>query len=359
MKKILFAFAAFAALLSSCRPAVDDFPQVYAHRGCHLDGLIPENSLSGIAMAARFGYPAIEMDVKYTLDSVLVIMHDGTINRTMRLADGYAPIPEPVRVSETSFQELRTKYVLASEDPSLREPIPTLVDMLAACKRCGIHPVLHSHIDLSYKVAQELMGDDWTCFSSLPENVAFARSFSQCKVLLDPGRKPAAECVEMLRPLGGWLGMSTMKYDMLDSAYIAVMHEAGMHTQSSIFPVPHDADAIRDKADIILSDFCWLQTEGRTPMMEKKARRVAVKAGGNYGFSCPEELEYGAIVLEFRFAGEGQVTVDGEAVYPISSETEQSFLVGYRSLRTAPSFDVKAGDKGLVLKGLRARFYRI
>ena len=359
MKKILILFAALAALLSACRPAADEFPQVYAHRGCHLDGLVPENSLSGIAMAARFGYPAIEMDVKYTLDSVLVIMHDGTINRTMRLADGYAPIPEPVRVSETTFEELRTKYVLASENPSLRESIPTLVDMLATCKSCGIHPVLHSHIDASYVVAQEMMGDDWTCFSSLPENVSYARSFSQCRILLDPDRASAAECVEMLRPLGGWCGMSTMKYGMLDADYIATMHAAGMHTQSSIFPVPHDADAIRDGADVILSDFCWLQTEGRTPMLEKKARKVTVGAGETYGVTCPEELEYGALVLQFTFIGEGEVTVDGKAVYPVSSETEQTFLVGRRSLRLAPSFEVKAGEKGLTLKGLRARFYRI
>ena len=359
MRKILFAFAALAALLTACRPAADEFPQVYAHRGCHLDGLIPENSVAGIETAARFGYPAIEMDVRYTLDSVMVIMHDGTVNRTMRLADGYAEIPEPVRVSDTPFEELRTKYVLASENPSLRTPIPTLVEMLDACKRWGIHPVLHSQVKASYDLAQEMMGDDWTCFTHQFYRIAYARSFSQCKVLWDPDRTPAPETVEKLKPLGGCLGMSTMKYDMLDSAYIATLHAAGMHTQSSIFPVPHDADAIRDGADIILSDFCWLQTEGRTPMLEKKARRVALAAGESYGFCCPEQLEYGAIVLEFLFEGEGSLTVDGVAEYPLSSETEQTFTVGRRSLRTAPSFELKAGDKGLKLKGLRARIYRI
>ena len=86
MRKIVFALALAAAFVAGCRPAADEFPQVTAHRGCHLDGLIPENSVAGIEMAARFGYPAIELDVKYTVDSVLVIMHDGTINRTMRNA---------------------------------------------------------------------------------------------------------------------------------------------------------------------------------------------------------------------------------------------------------------------------------
>ena len=359
MRKILFTFAALAALLSACRPAADEFPQVYAPRGCHLDGLIPENSVAGIETAARFGYPAIEMDVKYTLDSVLVIMHDGTINRTMRLADGYAEIPEPVRVSDTPFDELRTKYVLASENPSLREPIPTLVEMLEACKRCGIHPVLHSQVKASYELAQQMMGDDWTCFTHKFDKVAYARSFSQCRILWDPDRTPAAECVELLKPLGGNLGMSTMKYDMLDAAYIATLHGAGMHTQSSIFPTPHEADAIRDGADIILSDFCWFQTAGRAPILRKQVRKLGLGGGETFSCVCPEILEYGASVLEFSFCGEGEMLVNGQRRYPLSATGDTPVVLGFRSLRTAPSFEIKAGEGGLAVKGLRVRFYRI
>ena len=361
MKKILYVLALVAALASCARPQADSFPQVTAHRGCHLEGLIPENSIAGVEMAARFGYPAIEMDVKYTLDSVLVIMHDGTVNRTMRLAEGYAEIPEPVRVTESLFDDLRTKYVLASDDPSQRQPIPTLVEMLEACKRCGIHPVLHSHINDSYDVAQEMMGDGWTCFTSSLENVAYARTFSHCDVLFDPGRVPASNCVAKLQPYGERCGMSTMKYDMLDAGYISTMHAAGMNTQSSIFPAPHEADAIRDKADIILSDFCWLQTEGRKPIREHKARYVPLESVSTYYDVCPEELEFGAMVLEFRFKGEGNVRIGATGVeYPLSSEEEQSFVVGYRFLRDKPSFFITAtGENGLTLKGLRARYYKI
>ena len=359
MKKILCLLAFAAALLSCAGPKTDSFPQVTAHRGCHLDGLVPENSITGIEMAARFGYPAIEMDVKYTLDSVLVIMHDGTINRTMRNAADYSKIEEPVRVTESTFEDLRTKYVLASSDTALRKPIPTLVEMLEACKRCGIHPVLHSHLNDSYDVAQQMMGDGWTCFTSNPENVAYARSFSACDVLLDPGRVPASECVEMLKGYGERCGMSTMKYDMLDSGYIATMHAAGMNTQSSIFPTPHEADAIRDKADIILSDFCWLQTAGRTPAFRKQVRKLALEPGAGFAFTCPEEWEYGAMVLEFDFEGTGELTVNGSRVYPLSAENGPHFVDGFRSLNLAPSFEIKAGEGGCKLKGLRARFYRI
>ena len=359
MKRFLLSLTLLAVAVSCCGPQKDVFPEVAAHRGCHLDGLIPENSIAGIEMAARFGYPSVEMDVKYTLDSVLVIMHDNTINRTMRCAADYSEIAGPVRVTESTFADLRANYVLASDDPAQRQPIPTLVEMLEACKRCGIHPILHSHINASYDVAQEMLGDDWTCFTSLPENVAYARSFSHCDVLLDPGKSTAEECVAKLAPYGERCGMSTMNYRMLDGAYIATLHAAGLKTQSSIFPVPHEADAIRDKADIILSDFCWLQTDGRKPVAEKKARKVTLAADGVYGFTCPKELEYGAMVLEFLYVGTGTVTVNGQAQYPLSSETEQSFVVGFRSLRQAPSFEVKAGEGGCTLKGVRVRFYEI
>lgn len=359
MKKILLAALALAALVSCSCPVQDVFPQVYAHRGCHLDGLIPENSVAGIEMAARFGYPAVEIDVKNTLDSVLVVMHDGSINRTMRTADGYEPVPAPVRVTGTPFEELRTQYVLASDDPAQRAPIPTLAEMLDACRRCGIHPVLHSQIEASYDLAQEMMGDDWTCFTHLYDKVAYARSISNCKILWDPDRTPAAETVERLQPLGGWLGMSTMKYDMLDADYIATMHAAGMHTQSSIFPVPHEADALRDGADIILSDFCWLQTEGRTPLDEHKTRLLVLSGDAVETYTCPEELEFGAMVLEFTFCGQGSVTVNGKEVYPLDSGTEQRFFVGYRSRGIAPSFEIRTGEGGLTVKGLRVRCYRI
>ena len=47
---------------------------VVAHRGCWLmDGdefYINENCPAGVEMAARYGYPAVEIDVRYTLDSV-------------------------------------------------------------------------------------------------------------------------------------------------------------------------------------------------------------------------------------------------------------------------------------------------
>ena len=134
-------------------------------------------------MAAQYGYPAIECDVKYTLDSVMVIMHDGTINRTMRNASDYSVIEEPVRVTEHTFEDLRTNYVLASTDPFLRVPIPTLKEELEACREYGIVPMLHSAVVESYELAHEILGDKFIAFDASQAAVAHARDFSQCLIL--------------------------------------------------------------------------------------------------------------------------------------------------------------------------------
>ena len=107
IKTLVLGLALVAVV--SCGPAIPtDLPWAVAHRGCWLmDGeefYINENCPAGVRMAAQYGYPAIECDVKYTLDSVMVIMHDGTINRTMRNASDYSKITEPVKVKDLTFE---------------------------------------------------------------------------------------------------------------------------------------------------------------------------------------------------------------------------------------------------------------
>ena len=183
-------------------------PMSVAHRGCWLrensgEYYIPENCPAGVAMAARYGYPAVECDVKYTKDSVMVIMHDGTINRTMRNAADYSKIQEPVRVSETTFAELREKYVLESSDPALRTPIPTLEEHLLACKEHGIIPMLHSAVVESYSLAQQILGDRWIAFDADEGAVRQARDVSDCLILLDPGKDSADGTVARLKEHDG------------------------------------------------------------------------------------------------------------------------------------------------------------
>ena len=71
-------------------------PLVIAHRGGA--GLWPENTLFSFRRAVELGVDVLEMDVRTSLDGVLVVVHDETVDRT---TDGKG------RVEELTFAELR------------------------------------------------------------------------------------------------------------------------------------------------------------------------------------------------------------------------------------------------------------
>ncbi|MBQ1981130.1 MAG: hypothetical protein II226_07585, partial [Alistipes sp.] len=80
--------ALFAILITTPLFAQESqLPHMFAHRGCWSKAPsgefdIPENSVAAVTDAARMGYEGIECDVHYTKDKKMVILHDGTLNRT-------------------------------------------------------------------------------------------------------------------------------------------------------------------------------------------------------------------------------------------------------------------------------------
>lgn len=349
---------AMLSAVACTSPQTKTPPQVIAHRGCWLEDLVPENSISGVRMARRYGYPAIECDVKYTLDSVMVLMHDGTINRTMRNAADYSVIEEPVKVNDILFEDLRANYVFASDDPAERVQIPTLEELLLACKECGIHPVLHSEVEESYRLAQEILGDDWTAFSVDYDKMAYARSISGCDILWDPGELDAEGTIAKLENLGGKTGMSTMNWRMLDSTYIATVRNAGHEVQSSIFASPHEADAIHYGASYILSDFCWLQQEGRTPVYAGKYENLPLNVGSCIPYKYPEIMDYGAMTISITFSGNVQIIINGKRIYSFTSAEKQTRNIGVRFSRTKPEYLFTTGT-GCEIYDCEANIYAI
>ena len=342
-----FVFLLFASLLAlSCgRDAVVESPYAVAHRGCWLmDGeefYINENCPAGVRMAARFGYPAIECDVKYTRDSVMVLMHDATINRTMRMASDYSPVPEPVKVTDCTFEELRTRYVLASTDPALRTPIPTLEELLETCRETGIIPMLHSAVVESYALAHEILGDRFIAFDANEDAVRQARNYSSCLILLDPGKESAAGTIERLQGIGGRCGMSTMNYNMLDSAYIHTVKNAGFEVQASIFPARHTQRATGDGVTIQLSDFYWYQTQGRKAVASLNEKGLKLSEGESFAWA-EEAPEYAAATLELTFSGTLEITFCGKTFTLAHGQQKKPETFGLRLFKSDPELSLKA-----------------
>ena len=361
MKRILI----LAALLLSGAIACVQHPSqpvncyAVAHRGCWLkDGdefYINENCPAGVWMAAQYGYPAIECDVKYTLDSVMVLMHDGTINRTMRNASDYSVIREPVKVSDCTFEELRTRYVLASTDPALRTPIPTLEEQLEACREAGVLPMLHSAVVESYELAHKILGDHFIAFDANEAAVRQARDYSSCLILLDPGKDDASATLARLTDIGGRCGMSTMNYKMLDADYIQAVKDAGFEVQASIFPAPHEQRALMDGVTLELSDFYWHQTEGRKAIVSLNKKGFTLEEGETFAWT-EKAPEYAAVTLELDFSGILEISLCGRTYTLSHEEAGRPEIFGTRLYKTLPELTLKSLSATSV-KSLKVRLY--
>ena len=362
MIKRLISMLSMVLLALSCgQEAPEDLPMAVAHRGCWLkegeEFYINENCPAGVWMAARYGYPAIECDVRYTRDSVMVLMHDGTINRTMRNAADYSKITEPVRVADCTFEELRTRYVLASTDPALRTPIPTLREQLEACRETGIIPMLHSAVVESYALAHEILGDQFIAFDANEAAVSRARDYSSCLILLDPGKDDAATTIHRLENIGGRCGMSTMNYRMLDAAYIQALQDAGFEVQASIFPAPHEQRALTDGVTIELSDFYWHQTQGRKATTSLKKKSLDLAEGESFNWK-EEASELSAVTMELDFQGSLEITLCGRTYTLSHQEAGQPERFGVRLYKSNPELTLKA-LASTNIKSLKVHLYTL
>ena len=144
MKKISsILFFCIWAIIANAQPAslpVCKHPfVVIAHRGDHVE--VPENTIASFENAIRHEVDYVEIDLRTTKDSVLVIMHDATVDR---MTNGKG------KVSDLDFAEIRKLDVInKSKDPSKKYPIPTFEEVLKTCRN-------KIHIYLDFKNASVL-----------------------------------------------------------------------------------------------------------------------------------------------------------------------------------------------------------
>ena len=78
-----------------------------AHRGVSTD--FPENTIPAFQGAIDQGYKFIELDPNFTKDNQCVLMHDNTINRTCRLANGASLGDSKISLNSVTYEQL-SKY---------------------------------------------------------------------------------------------------------------------------------------------------------------------------------------------------------------------------------------------------------
>lgn len=126
-----------------------------AHRGVGTE--CPENTLPAFAAAAEQGYEYIEMDTRFTADGKLVLLHDETMNRTCRNADG-SKIEEPLYLEKMTYDEvLQYDAGIAMGEAFKGTKIPLLADVLQLAKEKNLVVKLDNRIqDYTEEQTEEL-----------------------------------------------------------------------------------------------------------------------------------------------------------------------------------------------------------
>ncbi len=103
---------------------------VFAHRGG--GGLYPENTLGAFEYSTKMGADVLELDVHATADGTLVVMHDGTVDRT---TDGKGKIKE---LTLAEVKKLDAGFPFTSDGGKTfpfrgqKIQVPTLAEIFAA-----------------------------------------------------------------------------------------------------------------------------------------------------------------------------------------------------------------------------------
>jgi glycerophosphoryl diester phosphodiesterase len=122
----------------------DRVPLVSAHRGGPYPGF-PENSLEAFENTIRHTYAIIEFDVSLTKDSVLVLMHDNTLDRT---TTGKG------KVIDWTYDEIQELFLVDMKGKVTDFRIPTLDEALTWGKGKTVFTV-----DIKREVPFELVVD--------------------------------------------------------------------------------------------------------------------------------------------------------------------------------------------------------
>lgn len=106
------------------------------HRGMNRNA--PENTLPAFQQSKRYGFDYVETDIVWTSDGVPVLLHDASINRTARNADG-TEISDTVNIADITYaQALEYDFGIWKASKWAGTKIPTFEQLLIQCKKQGI-----------------------------------------------------------------------------------------------------------------------------------------------------------------------------------------------------------------------------
>lgn len=151
MRKIVISLLLSSALFVSCKTSLPisnraeaiaakmhdpqtDYVVVACHRGDWRN--FPENSISAIESIIRYGADIMELDLKMTKDSVLVLSHDKDVKRCTNFRKVFKDEPgKSARICDLTYEEIQRLSLCRAHGIAIDTvKMPTLRQALACCK---------------------------------------------------------------------------------------------------------------------------------------------------------------------------------------------------------------------------------
>lgn len=140
-------FKTHQAIMDWMKNPTDDHVMVVAHRGDWRNA--PENSIRAVENCIEMGVEIVEIDIRMTKDSQLVVIHDKTLDRTTTGTG---------KVADWTLDSLKTLYLKNGANGTTNHRLPTLKEMMLAVKG---KPVLlnldkaWAYLPQTFKILQE------------------------------------------------------------------------------------------------------------------------------------------------------------------------------------------------------------
>lgn len=110
----------------------------------------PENTLPAFKLSKKKGFRYVETDVSFTSDSVPVLLHDNTINRTGRNPDG-TTISNTINIYDITYEQaLEYDFGIYKGQAYAGTKIPTLEQFILLCRNLGLHPYIEIKSSYDY-----------------------------------------------------------------------------------------------------------------------------------------------------------------------------------------------------------------
>lgn len=142
------------------------------HRGYNT--VAPENTLAAFKLSKKNGFDFVECDVRFTSDGVPVLLHDPSINRTARNADG-SEISSTINIADITYETALTyDFGILKGETYRGTKIPTLAEFMQLCRALSLHPYLDVYDAHSNTKAQTICDIVKSC--GMERNVSFISS---------------------------------------------------------------------------------------------------------------------------------------------------------------------------------------